>query len=78
MLTFWGRRNAHNVQKVAWLLGELGLEHRHVPAGGPFGGLDDPAFLRLNPHGRVPVIDVNGRLMLGFDAREVERLLKGG
>ena len=56
MLTVWGRRNAFNVQKVMWLIGELGLDHRHVDAGGPFGGLDDPAFLAMNPHGRVPVL----------------------
>jgi glutathione S-transferase len=56
MLKIWGRRNSFNVQKVMWLVGELGLEHEHVPAGGHFGGLDDPAFLALNPHGRVPVL----------------------
>jgi len=56
MLKIWGRRNSFNVQKVMWLVGELGLEHEHVPAGGNFGGLDDPAFLALNPHGRVPVL----------------------
>lgn len=33
MLTVWGRRNAFNVQKVMWLVGELALAHRHVPAG---------------------------------------------
>ena len=55
-LTVWGRRNAFNVQKVLWLVGELGLAHRHVDAGGPFGGLDTPEFLALNPNGRVPVI----------------------
>ena len=55
MLTVWGRRNAFNVQKVLWLVGEpLGLEHRRVDAGGPFGGLDTPGFLAMNPHGRVP------------------------
>ncbi len=56
-LTIWGRRNAFNVQKVLWLIGELGLEHRQIDAGGPFGGLDDPDFLRRNPNGRVPVIE---------------------
>ncbi|KWF60830.1 hypothetical protein WT57_01900 [Burkholderia pseudomultivorans] len=63
MLTVWGRRNAFNVQKVMWLVGELGLAHRHVPAGGPFGGLDAPAFLAMNPHGRVPVIDDGGTVV---------------
>jgi glutathione S-transferase len=56
MLQVWGRRSSFNVQKVMWLIGELGLPHHHIDAGGQFGGLDDPAFLAMNPHGRVPVI----------------------
>jgi glutathione S-transferase len=56
MLTVWGRRSSFNVQKVMWLIGELGLEHRHIDAGGDFGGLDTPDFLAMNPHGRIPVI----------------------
>ncbi|WP_412026010.1 glutathione S-transferase family protein [Burkholderia cepacia] len=63
MLTVWGRRNSFNVQKVMWLVDELALEHRHVPAGGQFGELDTPAFLAMNPHGRVPVIDDNGTVV---------------
>jgi glutathione S-transferase len=39
-----------------WLIGELELPYRHVNLGGGFGGLDDPAFLAMNPHGRVLVI----------------------
>jgi glutathione S-transferase len=56
MLKVWGRRSSFNVQKVLWLVDELGLPHEHIPAGGSFGGLDEPAFRVLNPHGRVPVI----------------------
>jgi glutathione S-transferase len=56
MLKVWGRRSSFNVQKVMWLVGELGLAHRHIDAGGGFGGLDTPEFLAMNPHGRVPVI----------------------
>lgn len=57
MLKVWGRRSSMNVQKVMWLIGELNLPHEHIPAGGRFGRLDEPAFLALNPHGRVPVIE---------------------
>jgi glutathione S-transferase len=56
MLKIWGRRNSSNVQKVMWLVGELGLEHAHISVGGKFGGLDDPAYRAMNPHGRIPVI----------------------
>ena len=60
MLRVWGRRSAFNVQKAMWLIGELGLPHQHVDVGGVFGGLDDAAFLAMNPHGRIPVIDHDG------------------
>jgi len=60
MLKVWGRRNSSNVQKVLWLVGELGLEHEHIPAGGPHGRLNDPEFRRLNPFGLVPAIDDDG------------------
>ncbi|GIQ72284.1 glutathione S-transferase family protein [Bradyrhizobium sp. RD5-C2] len=56
MLKVWGRRSSFNVQKVMWLIGELDLAHEHIDAGGAFGGLDAPAFLAMNPHGRVPVV----------------------
>ena len=49
MLTIFGRRSSFNVQKVAWLVGELELPHQHIEVGGRFGGLDDPAFLQMNP-----------------------------
>lgn len=55
-MKLWGRASAFNVQKVLWLLHELGLEFDHEQVGGAFGGLDDPEFLRMNPHGRVPVL----------------------
>ena len=56
MLTIYGRKSSFNVQKVMWLVGELGVAHRHIELGGAFGGLDEPAFRAINPHGRVPVI----------------------
>lgn len=56
MLTIWGRKSSFNLQKVMWLVGELGVNHEHIQAGGEFGGLDSASFLEMNPHGRVPVI----------------------
>jgi glutathione S-transferase len=59
-LTVWGRLSSINVQKVTWTLDEIGLAYQHIPAGGDFGGLDDPAFRAMNPHGHVPVINDSG------------------
>lgn len=56
MRTIWGRRNSFNVQKVLWLLDELGLDYEHVAAGGSFGGLDTDEFRARNPHQKVPVL----------------------
>ena len=63
MLTIWGRANSANVQKPMWLIGELGLEHERVDAGGPFGGLDQPEFLAMNPNKLIPVMK-DGDLVL--------------
>jgi glutathione S-transferase len=55
-ITLWGRSSSFNVQKVLWLLGELGLEFEHRSVGGKYGGLDTREFRALNPHGKVPVL----------------------
>lgn len=55
-LTLWGRTSSFNVQKVRWLLAELGLDYQHIPAGGDFGLLDTSEFRAMNPHARVPVL----------------------
>lgn len=62
-LTVWGRRNAFNVRKVLRLVEELALTHRHVDAGGPFGGLDTPELPTLHPNGRVPVLQDGGTVV---------------
>lgn len=51
-----GRRSSSNVQKVLWLLAELGEGCEQVDLGGPFGGNDAPDYLALNPNGRVPTL----------------------
>jgi len=40
MLTIYGRKSSFNLQKVMWLVGELGIAHKHIELGGSFGGLD--------------------------------------
>ncbi len=55
-LTLWGRISSCNVQKAVWVLEELGLPYQRIDAGGQFGGLDDPAYRAMNPHGKVPTL----------------------
>jgi glutathione S-transferase len=63
MLKVWGPRNSLNVQKAMWAIGELGIPHEHIDAGGPFGGLDTDEFGAMNPNRRVPVIDDDGTVV---------------
>ena len=60
MLTLWGRLNSVNVQKVLWVLEELGLPYTRNEAGGPFGVVNTPEYRRLNPNGLVPVVEEGG------------------
>ena len=71
MLKVWGRRSSFNLQKVMWLVGELGLPHEHIPAGGDFGLNNTPEFLAMNPHGRVPTF----RLVHRSTNRDVDLVL---
>lgn len=60
MLKVYGRGSSDSVQKVLWMLGETGQPFEHIPLGGSFGGLDEPEYRALNPHGRIPTIDDGG------------------
>ena len=62
-LKLWGRATSYNVQKVAWVIAELGLNCDRIDAGGAFGGLDDPNYIALNPNKRVPTL-IDGDLVL--------------
>ncbi|MEP3278412.1 MAG: glutathione S-transferase [Stappiaceae bacterium] len=63
LLTVFGRRNSFNVQKVLWFLDEIKRDYSHVDLGGSFGGLDDPMYRLMNPHGTVPFIDDGGTIV---------------
>ena len=56
MLTIWGRGTSSNVQKVTWLLDEIGLAHERIDIGGPFGGNREASYRALNPNGLVPTL----------------------
>jgi glutathione S-transferase len=56
MIEVWGRRSSSNVQKVIWALDELGLKFDRHTMGGSFGGNREPAYLKMNPNGLVPVL----------------------
>lgn len=56
MLILWGRTSSANVQKVTWLIGELGLEVDRKDVGGPFGGLDTPEYIAINPNKLIPTL----------------------
>ena len=52
----WGRISSCNVQKAAWALEEAGIAYERIDAGGDWGGLDEPAYRALNPHGQIPTL----------------------
>lgn len=56
MLRIWGRANSVNVQKVLWCCAEINLQFERLDAGMQFGVNDEPAYLAMNPNGRVPTI----------------------
>jgi glutathione S-transferase len=73
MMKLWGRATSINVQKAVWALEEIGLDYERVDLGGPFGGLDDPAYRALNPNGRVPTLQ-DGELVL-WESQAIVRYL---
>jgi len=60
MLTIWGRMISINVKKVVWTAQELGLDFERREAGGVFGVVTTPDYLRMNPNAKVPVLEDDG------------------
>ena len=59
MITLYGAM-ASRAHRVVWMLKELGLPFKHVPTNFMDGSTHTPAFLAINPNGRVPVLDDGG------------------
>lgn len=73
MITIWGRKTSANVQKVLWLCDEIGVKFQREDVGGPFGGLDTPEFLALNPNQAIPVIQDHGAVV--WESHAIMRFL---
>lgn len=73
----YGRKSSINVEKVLWCLGELGrfegVDYQRIDAGLAFGVVDSPAYLELNPNGRVPTL-VDGEVVL-WESNTIVRYL---
>ena len=54
-----------NTQKVLWCCDELGIAYEREDARRGFGKNHEPAYLALNPNGRVPtMVDDGGYTVL--------------
>ena len=56
MFRVLGRGTSGNVQKVVWLLEEMGQPYQREDYGRQFGNTADAAYLKLNPSGKVPTL----------------------
>ena len=56
MLRVLGRASSNNVQKVLWLLEELGLPFSREDYGGAFANTRTADYLQRNPHATVPTL----------------------
>lgn len=56
VLKLLGRNTSSNVQKVLWLLDEIGRPYEREDYGGAFGRTKDESYLRLNPNGTIPTL----------------------
>lgn len=56
MLRVLGRATSGNVQKVLFLLEEIGVPYEREDYGRQFNNTQDAAYLSLNPNGKVPTL----------------------
>jgi glutathione S-transferase len=58
-LTIYGSPRSRTM-RVLWLAAELGLDYEHIPLAWDDPELKQPAFLKLNPAGTIPMIIDDG------------------
>ncbi len=63
MLRVLGRGTSGNVQKVVWLLEEMGQPYAREDYGRQFNNTQDEGYLKLNPNGKVPTL-VDGDVVI--------------
>ncbi len=76
MLKMWGRPTSTCTQRVLWTLTEAEVPYQltlasatmgdkgHVWLGHtPYGGVDTPGYLAMNPNGSIPTIDDDGFIL---------------
>jgi glutathione S-transferase len=63
VLKLLGRKTSGNVQKVMVMLAETGLAHTREDYGRQFNNTQTDAYLKLNPHAKVPTL-VDGDLVI--------------
>lgn len=61
MIRLLGRKTSGNVQKVIFLLEELGLDYAREDYGRQFGNTQTPEYRAMNPNAKVPTL-VDGDL----------------
>ena len=54
---------ASRAARPLWVANELGLSYEHIPLPYLGGATRTPEFLKVNPNGRIPVVDDDGVLV---------------
>jgi glutathione S-transferase len=75
MIRLLGRKTSGNVQKVIWMLEELGLPYDREDYGRQFNNTQTEEYLRLNPNGKVPTL-IDGDLVI-WESNSILRYLAG-
>jgi glutathione S-transferase len=63
MLRVLGRKTSGNVQKVIWLLEEMGEPYKREDYGRQFGNTTTDEYRKLNPNSKVPTL-IDGDLVI--------------